>query len=84
MSDKNLETQKFSKVKDLTSVKVILKEVFNSLEEKGYEPYDQIIGYILSGDPTYITSYNNARSMIRELEREDLLEELLKNFLEEN
>ncbi len=84
MSDKNLETQKFSKVKDLTSVKVILKEVFNSLEEKGYEPYDQIIGYILSGDPTYITSYNNARAMIRELEREDLLEELLKNFLEEN
>lgn len=84
MSDRNLETQKFSKVKDLTSVKVILKEVFNSLEEKGYEPYDQIIGYILSGDPTYITSYNNARAMIRELEREDLLEELLKNFLEEN
>ncbi|NLD16171.1 MAG: IreB family regulatory phosphoprotein [Tissierellia bacterium] len=84
MSERNFETQKFSKVKDLTSVKVILKEVFNSLEEKGYEPYDQIIGYILSGDPTYITSYNNARAMIKELEREDLLEELLKNFLEDN
>ena len=64
MSERNFETQKFSKVKDLTSVKVILKEVFNSLEEKGYEPYDQIIGYILSGDPTYITSHNNARAMI--------------------
>ncbi|NLW42946.1 MAG: IreB family regulatory phosphoprotein [Tissierellia bacterium] len=84
MSERNFETQKFSKVKDLTSVKVILKEVFNSLEEKGYEPYDQIIGYILSGDPTYITSHNNARAMIKELEREDLLEELLKNFLEDN
>ena len=84
MSERNFETQKFSKVKDLTSVKVILKEVFNSLEEKGYEPYDQIIGYILSGDPTYITSYNNARAMIKELEREDLLEELLKSFLEDN
>ena len=84
MSERNFETQKFSKVKDLTSVKVILKEVINSLEEKGYEPYDQIIGYILSGDPTYITSYNNARAMIKELEREDLLEELLKSFLEDN
>ena len=84
MSDKYSETQKFSKIKDLTSVKVVLKEVYKSVEEKGYEPYDQIIGYILSGDPTYITSYNNARSMIRELEREDLLEELLKNFLEDN
>lgn len=83
MSNRNLETQKFSKVKDLTSVKVILKEVYNALEEKGYEPYDQIIGYILSGDPTYITSHKNARALIREVEREDLLEELLKNFLEE-
>lgn len=83
MSEKYLETQKFSKIKDLTSAKVILKEVYKALEEKGYEPYDQIIGYILSGDPTYITSANNARSMIRELDREDLLEELLKNFLED-
>lgn len=83
MTDKNLETQKFSKVKDLTSVKAILKEVFSSLEEKGYEPYDQIIGYILSGDPTYITSYNNARSLIREIEREQLLQELLSDFLKD-
>ncbi len=81
--NKNLETQKFSKVKDLTSVQTILKEVFKSLEEKGYEPYDQIIGYILSGDPTYITSHNNARSLIREIERERLLEELLKDFLKD-
>lgn len=79
--NKNLETQKFSKVKDLTSVQTILKEVYRSLEDKGYEPYDQIIGYILSGDPTYITSHNNARSLIREIERERLLEEILKEFL---
>lgn len=83
MTDKNLETQKFSKVKDLTSTKTILKEVFRSLEDKGYEPYDQIIGYILSGDPTYITSHNNARSLIREIEREQLLHELLSDFLED-
>lgn len=83
MSNKNLQTQKFSKARDLTSIKVILTEVYKALEEKGYEPYDQIIGYILSGDPTYITSNRNARALIREVEREDLLEELLKNFLEE-
>lgn len=83
MSNKNLQTQKFSKARDLTSIKVILTEVYRALEEKGYEPYDQIIGYILSGDPTYITSNRNARALIREVEREDLLEELLKNFLEE-
>lgn len=84
MTDNNMfETQKFSKINDLTSVKAILKEVYSALEEKGYEPYDQIIGYILSGDPTYITSYNNARSLIREIEREKLLEELLKDFLED-
>lgn len=83
MSDKLLQTQKFSKIKDFTSAKTILREVYNALEEKGYEPYDQIIGYILSGDPTYITSYNNARSLIKGIERERLLEELLKNFLED-
>ncbi len=82
MSDKFV-TQKFSKTKNLTSVKTILKEVYRSLEEKGYEPYDQIIGYILSGDPSYITSHNNARNLIRNVEREDLLEELLKDFLRE-
>ena len=55
--------------------------MYKALEEKGYEPYDQIIGYILSGDPTYITSHNNARSLIREVEREELLGELLKSYL---
>ncbi len=81
MSERYSETQKFEKIKDFTSIKVILKEVYKALEEKGYEPYDQIIGYILSGDPTYITSHNNARSLIREVEREELLGELLKSYL---
>lgn len=80
-SERYSETQKFEKIKDFTSIKVILKEVYKALEEKGYEPYDQIIGYILSGDPTYITSHNNARSLIREVEREELLGELLKSYL---
>lgn len=85
MTNKDMfETQKFSKLNDLVSVKTILKEVYKALEEKGYEPYDQIIGYILSGDPTYITSYNNARNLIREVEREKLLEELLKEYLNED
>lgn len=83
MSERYSETQKFEKIKDFTSTKVILKEVYKALEEKGYEPYDQIIGYILSGDPTYITSHNNARSLIREVEREELLGELLKSYLQD-
>lgn len=62
----------------------ILKSVYHALEEKGYNPINQMVGYILSGDPTYITSYNNARSMIRKVERDDLLEELLKSYLKIN
>lgn len=59
----------------------IIHEVYQALTEKGYNPIDQMVGYILSGDPTYITSYNNARSKIRRLERDELLEELLKSYL---
>ncbi len=64
--------------------KDILFYVFDALKEKGYDPINQIIGYILSGDPTYITSYNNARSMIRKIERDELLEEILRAYLEKN
>ncbi|NMA83264.1 MAG: IreB family regulatory phosphoprotein [Epulopiscium sp.] len=59
----------------------ILLGVYAALLEKGYNPINQIVGYILSGDPTYITSYNNARSKIRKLERDELLEELVKYYL---
>jgi uncharacterized protein (UPF0297 family) len=60
----------------------ILKAVHEALEEKGYNPIDQMVGYILSGDPSYITGHNNARNLIRHIERDDLVEELLRTFLE--
>jgi uncharacterized protein (UPF0297 family) len=60
----------------------ILFTVFQALKEKGYNPINQIVGYILSGDPTYITNHNNARSIIRRLERDELLEEIVKFYLE--
>ncbi|ERT62178.1 uncharacterized protein (UPF0297 family) [Peptoniphilus koenoeneniae] len=76
------ETQVFKK-QDLETERIqnILKTVYSALEEKGYNPIDQIIGYILSGDPTYITGFNNARSIIQEIERDELLSELLKSYL---
>lgn len=76
------ETMKFEPPKDnINSAKDILLSVFSSLQEKGYDPINQIIGYILSGDPTYITSHNDARSMICRIERDEILEELLKEYL---
>ena len=59
----------------------ILTTVYNALEEKGYSAIDQMVGYILSGDPSYITGHNNARNLIRHIERDDLVEELLRAFL---
>lgn len=60
---------------------MILQQVYHALEEKGYQPLDQMVGYILSGDPSYITGHNNARNLVRQVERDDLVEALLKNFL---
>ena len=62
-------------------VKEILKEVYYALVEKGYNPINQIVGYILSGDPTYITSYNDARNKIRLIERDEVLEKMVKNYI---
>ena len=62
-------------------IKEILSSVYNSLQEKGYNPINQIVGYILSEDPTYITNYNNARALIRRLDRDELLQELVKQYL---
>ena len=59
----------------------ILKQVYNSLEEKGYNPVNQIVGYILSGDPTYITSHNDARKLIKSIERDELLENMVKYYI---
>lgn len=61
--------------------KQILRQVYEALAEKGYSPINQIVGYILSGDPTYITSYKDSRSLIRQLERDELLEELVKEYI---
>ena len=66
---------------DQSTTEEILRTVYNALEEKGYNSIDQMVGYILSGDPSYITGHNNARNLIRHIERDDLVEELLKSFL---
>ena len=78
-------TQHFSvQVEPETGVKVVLSSVFEALNEKGYNPVNQIVGYIMSGDPTYITSHNNARSLIMKVERDELVEELLKDYITNN
>ena len=66
------------------SVKDILDAVYNAMREKGYNPVNQIVGYIMSGDPTYITSHNGARSLIMKMERDELVEEMLKTYIEHN
>lgn len=77
-------TRKFSVTMDKDQeIKMILSSVYNSLQEKGYNPINQIVGYILSEDPTYITNHNNARTLIRQLDRDELLQVLLKSYLHE-
>ena len=70
----------FSGEKD-AEIRRILVEVYSALEEKGYNPINQIVGYILSEDPTYITNYNQARTLIRKIDRDELLQILVKNYL---
>ena len=65
-------------------VKVILSAVYEALSEKGYNPVNQIVGYIMSGDPTYITSHKNARGLIMRVERDELVEEMLKEYIKNN
>ncbi len=60
----------------------VLHHVYEALKEKGYNPINQLVGYLLSGDPAYITNHNNARTLIRKLERDELLEELLRKYLD--
>ncbi len=64
-------------------VKAILTEVYDALKQKGYNPINQIVGYILSEDPTYITTYNNARSLVRKLDRDELLQILVRSYLDD-
>lgn len=81
--DSNINnTAKFDYSMDsLNEAREIISQVYQSLKEKGYNPNNQLIGYILSGDPTYITNHNNARSLIRKIERDELLEEILNVYL---
>ena len=73
----NMENERTKEVQD------IICAVYNALKVKGYNPVSQLVGYTLSGDPTYITNYNNARSIINRVERDEILEELVKNYLKE-
>ncbi len=76
------ETVRFSVEKEKNAeAKKILKEVYEALKEKGYNPINQIVGYILSGDPTYITSHKGARNLIRQVERDELLEKMVKEYI---
>lgn len=70
----------FDKIEQRT-IEEILNIVYDALEERGYNAIDQMVGYILSGDPSYITSHNNARNIIGHIERDDLVEELIKSYL---
>ncbi len=77
-------TRKFSLNYDKDDeIKMVLTTVYNALQEKGYNPINQIVGYILSEDPTYITNYNGARTLIRKIDRDELLQTLLKSYLSE-
>ena len=79
----NLSNTQYFKVKTEPEVQVkeVLDVVYTAMEAKGYNPVNQIVGYIMSGDPTYITSYKGARSMIMKVERDELVEELLKEYI---
>ena len=70
------QTMQFKAPRDKSTANEILMSVYYSMKEKGYDPINQIVGYLISGDPTYITSFNNARYLIRLLERDELMEEL--------
>lgn len=80
----NDPTRSFSIYEDKEAeVREILTDVYDALKQKGYNPINQIVGYILSEDPTYITTYNNARSRIRRIDRDELLQILVKSYLGE-
>lgn len=85
MNKKELEqTMMFQfKIDDMSEIKKIIASVYQSLVEKGYNPVSQIVGYLLSGDPAYITSHGDARNMIRKVERDEIMEELVRSYLKD-
>ena len=82
----DLKNTQYFKVEKEPQMKVsdVIDVVYHALSEKGYNPVNQIVGYIMSGDPTYITSYNGARSLIMKVERDELVEALLKSYIKNN
>ena len=74
-------TRRFTAIDERSEIREILSSVYDSLKVKGYNPINQLVGYIVSEDPTYITNYNNARSLICRLDRDELLQELVKQYL---
>ena len=82
--NKKQQTQIFKKVDiEDDGMQATLTEVYNALSEKGYDPINQIVGYILSEDPTYITNHNNARTLIRKVDRDELLQVLVRRYLDQ-
>ncbi len=81
----NLKNTQFFKVEKEPEMQVkdVIAVVYEALTEKGYNPVNQIVGYIMSGDPTYITSHNNARSLIMKVERDEIVEEILQEYIKE-
>ena len=81
----NLKNTQYFKVEKEPELRVedVLSTVYEALTEKGYNPVNQIVGYIMSGDPTYITSHNNARSLIMKVERDEIVEEVLQEYIKE-
>ena len=75
-------TRRFTVIDSKTEMREILSSVYNSLKVKGYNPINQIVGYLLSEDPTYITNYNNARSLICKIDRDELMQELVQFYLD--
>lgn len=77
------DTQTFEMPHDSRSPRDTLLTVYSAMREKGYDPVNQIVGYLLSGDPTYITSHNNARYLISRIERDELIEELVRYYVKQ-
>ena len=86
MAENNLGNTQYFRTKpdQELQVKEVLDLVYTAMDEKGYNPVNQMVGYIMSGDPTYITSHNGARSLVMKMERDELVEEMLKAYIEHN
>lgn len=83
MNDRLDHTMKYDAIREeQLPMNEVIRIVYRALKERGYEPENQIVGYILSGDPTYITSHNDARKLVRQIERDDLLSAILKSYIE--